>query len=146
MKLPVALLGFALGLATTAAAQAAEPPLPVTHIVYKLAQDGIAVRSLEAEDGAYEARVEATDGTIVKVGIDPQTAELTDAYSHARARRAHGPAPKVSAAEAIQAVAATGHWDVRAIEFERGAWEVKAGDDQGRMDKFRVDGTTGSVR
>lgn len=143
--LTASILALALGMS---AAGAAEPsaPLPPTYIIHKLTTDGVALRALEAERGGYEARIEATDGTIVKVGIDPQTAELTDAYSHARARKAEGAAPKVSAADAIQAVATTGHWDIRDIEFEDGAWEVAAGDDNGSMDKFRVDGATGIIR
>lgn len=141
-------------IALASAAQAADAgrdigsgnALPPTFIVYKLAQDGIALRKLEAEGGIYEARVEATDGSIVKVGIDPQTAELTDAYSHARARKADGPAPKVDAAQAIQAVAATGYWDIREIEFENGGWKVKAGDDSGRRANFIVDAATAEVK
>ncbi len=139
-------------LALASAAQAADAnsgadaPLPPTFIVYKLAQDGIPLRKLKAEGGIYEARVEATDGSIVKVGIDPQTAELTDAYSHARPRQADGAAPKVDAAQAIQAVAATGYWDIREIEFEKGGWEVKARNDDGRRAKFIVDAVSGQVR
>jgi hypothetical protein len=38
-------------------------PLPPAYIIHKLSQDGIKLRALEAERGAYEARVEATDGT-----------------------------------------------------------------------------------
>jgi len=141
-------------LALASAAQAADAgrdtgsgnALPPTFIVYKLAQDGIPLRKLEVEGGIYEARVEATDGSIVKVGIDPQTAELTDAYSHARARKADGPVPKIDAAQAVQAVAATGYWDIREIEFEKGGWEVKAHNDNGRGAKFIVDAVTGEVK
>lgn len=136
---------LALGFATTAT-QAAGQTLPPTYIVHKLTTDGIALRSLEAEKGAYEARVEATDGTIVKVGIDPQTAELTDAYSHARARKAEDPAPKVSAAEAIQTAATTGYWDIREIELEKGVWEIEARDDRGRSTTMEVDAATGALR
>ncbi|MEW5727617.1 MAG: PepSY domain-containing protein [Pseudomonadota bacterium] len=141
-----AVSAIALASVARAAEAGADATLPPTFIVYKLAQDGIALRKLEAEGGIYEARVEATDGSIVKVGIDPQTAELTDAYSHARPRRADGAAPKVDAAQAVQAVAATGYWDVREIEFEKGGWEVKARDDDGRRAKFIVDAVTGTVR
>lgn len=137
---------IAIASAAHAADTVADTALPPTFIVYKLAQDGIPLRKLEAEDGIYEARVVATDGSIVKVGIDPQTAELTDAYSHARPRQADGTAPKVDAAQAIQAVAATGYWDVREIEFETGGWEVKARNDDGRRAKFVVDAVTGEVR
>ena len=136
----------ALGFATAAQAADPEPTLPPTYIVHKLTADGIALRSLEAEKGAYEARVEATDGTIVKVGIDPQTADLTDAYSHARARKAEGPAPKVSAADAIQTAATTGYWDIREVELEKGVWEIKARDDRGRSTTMEVDATTGALR
>lgn len=129
-----------------ALAAEAEAPLPPTYIVYKLTQDGVQLRSLEAERGGYEARVQATDGSIVKVGVDPQTAELTDAYSHARVRKPDGAAPRVDAAQAIQAVAATGYWDVREVELERGAWRVKAQDDSGRMGRFSVDAETGAVK
>lgn len=121
-------------------------PLPPTFIIHKLAQDGVALRKLEAEDGIYEARVEASDGSIVKVGIDPQTAELTHTFSHSRPRRADGAAPKIDAAQAIQAVAATGYWDIREVEYEKGGWEVKAGNDDGRRAKFTVDAATGEVR
>jgi hypothetical protein len=146
MKTVLSVAALAL-LAAAGAANAADEgtPLPTTYIVHKLEADGIPVRSVEAEDGIYEARVVATDGTIVKVGVDPQTAELTDAYSHARARAAKGTAPKVNAAEAIQAVAYTGFWDVRAVEFEDGAWMVKARDDLGARGRFAVDPMNGTV-
>lgn len=129
-----------------AADAAGEAPLPPTYIIHKLTQDGIALRALEAERGGYEARVEATDGSLVQVGIDPQTAELTDAYGHARARKADGPAPRVDAAAAIQAVAVTGHWDVGEVEYEHGAWRIDAGDDAGRTRRFTVDADTGAIR
>jgi hypothetical protein len=143
-----AVSALAVGFASTAtrADIAADAPLPPTYIVYKLTQDGIALRQLEAGHGVYEARVEATDGSIVKVGVDPLTAELTDAFSHARARAADGASPRINAAEAIQAVAATGYWDIGAIEYERGMWQVRARDDQGRSGRFAVDPTTGVVK
>lgn len=141
-----AVSAITLASAAQAADAGADTVLPPTFIVYKLAQDGIPLRKLEAEGGIYEARVEATDGSIVKVGIDPQTAELTDAYSHARPHQADGAAPKVDAAQAIQAVAATGYWDVREVEFEKGGWEVKARNDDGRRAKFIVDAVTGEVK
>lgn len=134
-----------LGFAATAT-RAADQTLPPTYIVHKLTADGVALRSLEAEKGAYEARVEATDGTIVKVGVDPQTADLTDAYSHARARKAESPAPKVSAADAIQTAATSGYWDVREIELEDGVWEIEARNDQGRSRTVEVDAVTGALR
>lgn len=118
-----AALAIALGVSGAnsahAAADAGSEALPPTYIIHKLTQDGIQLRKLESDGRIYEARVEATDGSIVKVGIDPQTAELTDAYSHAGARKAEGAAPRVSAAEAIQTVAVTGHWDVREVAFDR---------------------------
>lgn len=120
--------------------------LPPTYLVHKLTADGVQLRSLEAEHGLYEAKVEATDGTIVKVGVDPQTAELTDAFSHAKARPAQGESPKVSAAEAVQAAAATGYWDVAEIEYERGVWKIDARDDQGRTRRISVDGVTAQVK
>lgn len=145
----LAVPALALGLAATGA-QATDPsaaaPLPPTYVIHKLTEDGVQLRKLELERGGYEAWVEATDGSLVKFGVDPQTAELTDEYSHARARRPDGPVPQVNAAEAIQAVAATGYWDVREIEYEKGAWEVKARDDTGRKGKFKVDPVTGAVR
>lgn len=135
----------AFALLASGAAFAADA-LPPTYVVYKLTADGVQLRSLEAERGIYEARVLATDGSIVKVGIDPQTAELTDAFSHAKARTTREPAPRVSAAEAVQAAAATGFWDVAAIEYEKGAWDVTTRDDQGRVRRVSVDGATGLVR
>lgn len=120
--------------------------LPAAYVVHKLTADGIALRGLEAEDGLYQAKIDAGDGTIVTVGIDPTTAELTDAFNRSRPHRAKGDEPKVSAAEAITSVAATGHWDLREVEYEKGRWEVKAADDQGQVEKFVVDATTGSVR
>jgi hypothetical protein len=136
---------IAIAQAAQAADAGADATLPPTFIVYKLAQDGIPLRKLEAEGGIYEAHVEATDGSIVKVGIDPQTAELTDAFSHSRPRRADGAAPKIDAAQATQTVAATGYWDIREVEFKKGGWEVKARNDDGRRAKFIVDAVSGQV-
>lgn len=129
-----------------AGAAYAEAALPATYIVHKLTSDGVQLRSLEAERGLYEARIEATDGSIIKVGIDPQTAELTDAFSHSRSRPAKEPAPKVNAAEAIQVAAATGYWDVSEVEYERGQWEIKARDDNGDTKRISVDGVTAQVK
>lgn len=134
---------FAFAAAAPALAQ--EQALPPTYVVHKLTADGLQLRSLEAERGGFEARVVATDGQIVKVGIDPQTAELTDAYSHAKARPAEVAPPKVNASQAIMAAAATGYWDVREVEYKRGQWRVEAADDQGRTRTVRVDGATGTV-
>lgn len=131
--------------AATVAPAFAQEALPVTYLVHKLTADGLELRSLEPEHGAYEARVVATDGSIVKVGIDPQTAELTDAYSHADARRDRGPSPKVDAARAIMAAASTGYWDVREVELKRGQWKVDARDDLGRSRTLHVDAVTGKV-
>lgn len=133
-----------LAIASAAPAFAGEP-LPATYLVHKLTADGLELRSLEAERGAYEARVVATDGSIIKVGVDPQTAELTDAYSHAKARPSNGPAPKVNASQAIMAVAGTGYWDVSEVEYKRGQWQVEARDDQGRSRTVIVDATTGAA-
>ena len=120
--------------------------LPAAYMVHKLTADGIALRGLEAEDGLYRAQVDAGDGTIVTVGIDPFTAELTDDFSRSRPHRAKGEGPKLSAADAIISVAGTGHWDLREIEYEKGRWEVEAADDQGRVEDFIVDATTGRLR
>jgi len=120
--------------------------LPAAYVVHKLTADGIALRGLEAEDGLYQAKIDAGDGTIVTVGIDPFTAELTDDFNRSRPHRAKGEAPKLSAAAAITAVADTGHWDVSEVEYEKGRWEVKAADDQGRVEEFVVDASTGRLR
>lgn len=136
---------LALGIAAPALAQEQAETLNPTYLVHKLTADGLELRSLEAERGIYEARVVATDGTIVKVGVDPQTAELTDAFSHADARPAQGEAPKVNAAQAIMAAAGTGYWDVREVELKRGQWKVEARDDQGRNRTLTVDAATGKV-
>lgn len=132
-------------IAAPALAQEQQAALPPAYLVHKLTADGLELRSLEAERGLFEARVVATDGQIVKVGIDPRTAELTDAYSHAKARPAEAVPPKVNAAQAIMAAAATGYWDVREVEYKRGRWQVEAADDQGRTRTVHVDGATGAV-
>lgn len=46
---------------------------------------------------------------------------------------------------AISAVYGAGYTDVRELEWERGAWQVKALDAQGRRVELRVDATTGVV-
>ncbi|GEM_PF-2360056 len=120
--------------------------LPAAYVVHKLAADGIALRALETEDGMYRARVDAGDGTVVTVGIDPYTADLTDDFNTAHPHRSKGTGPNVSAADAIVAVADAGHWDVREVEYEKGRWEVKAADDQGQVEDFVVDAATGKLR
>lgn len=128
-------------------ASAANPDnghLPPTYIVYKLVQDGVQLRKLEAEHNIYEAWVDAGDGTLVKVGIDPHTAELTADFNDSRDNKHQS--PMVDAAQAVQTVAATGHWDVREIGLKNGIWQVKAADDAGQMEKFRVDGQSGQIR
>ncbi|MBP0465189.1 PepSY domain-containing protein [Roseomonas sp. PWR1] len=58
--------------------------------------------------------------------------------------RALAAAP-VDAAAAIAAVRAAGHGPVRGIEWERGRWEVKTIDAQGRRATFNVDAASGAV-
>lgn len=123
----------------------AQEQLPAAYLVHKLSADGLELRSLEAERGGYEARVVATDGSIVKVGVDGRTADLTDAYSHAKPRRAEADSPRVGAVEAMVTAAGAGYWDLRELEYKRGHWLVEAADDQGRVHKVAVDGTTGLI-
>lgn len=118
--------------------------LPPTYIVYKLVQDGVQLRKLETEHDVYEAWVDAGDGTLVKVGVDPHNAELTADFNDSRNNNHQSPA--VDAAQAVQTVAATGHWDVREIGLKNGTWQVKAADDAGQMEKFRVDAQSGQIR
>lgn len=125
---------------------ATQDRLLAAYLVHKLTADGIALRGLESEDGIYQAKIDAGDGTIVTVGIDPITAELTDDFNRSRTHRTKGEAPKLSAAEAVTSVAGTGHWDLREVEYEKGRWEVKAADDQGVVEEFVVDATTGALR
>lgn len=123
----------------------AQEQLPAAYLVHKLSADGLELRSLEAERGGYEARVVATDGSIVKVGVDGRTADLTDAYSHAKPRRAEADSPRVGAVEAMVTAAGAGYWDLRELEYKRGHWLVEAADDQGRVRKVAVNGTTGLI-
>lgn len=147
MKTALALSALVLGLSSAAAmAEDATPSLPPTYIVHKLTGDGIALRALEYENGIYEAKVLATDGSIVTVGVDPGTAELTDAFATKTPRRAKEPPPAIDAAQAIQAAAVTGYWDVREVKFEHGAWRIKAADDSGRLARLAVDGASGTLR
>lgn len=143
-KIPT-LSALTLAALVAAAPAFAQEALPATYLVHKLTADGVEVRSLEAERGVYEARVAATDGTIVKVGIDPQTAELTDAYSHAKPRPATVPAPRLNASQAIMVAAATGYWDVSEVGYKTGVWHVTARDDQGRSRTVHVDDVSGAV-
>lgn len=145
MKTLSILSAVVLAGAVAVPAFAQEQALPAAYLVHKLSADGLVLRSLEAEDGAFEARVVATDGQIVKVGVDARTAELTDAYSHARAHAAEKVAPRVGAVEAMVAAAGTGYWDLREMEYKHGQWRVEAADDQGRVRTVCVDGATGKV-
>lgn len=141
------ILSILAAVATIAAASPAlaQEQLPAAYLVHKLSADGLELRSLEAERGGYEARVVATDGSIVKVGVDGRTADLTDAYSHAKPRRAEADSPQVGAVEAMVTAAGAGYWDLRELEYKRGHWLVEAADDQGRVRKVAVDGTTGLI-
>ncbi|MGE5547065.1 MAG: PepSY domain-containing protein [Solirubrobacterales bacterium] len=136
---------LALGLATAASAEERIPAtaLPPTHIVHKLVGDGVDLRGLEYERGAYEARVRTTDGKLIKMAVDPLSGDFTD--SRSRVRDDAGPAPRLSASDAVMAVAATGHWDVSEIEYRGGAWMVRASDDKGASARFAVDDTSGQL-
>lgn len=140
-------LSILAAIATIAAVSPAlaQEQLPAAYLVHKLSADGLELRSLEAERGGYEARVVATDGSIVKVGVDGRTADLTDAYSHAKPYRAETDSPRIGAVEAMVAAAGAGYWDLRELEYKRGHWQVEAADDQGRVRKVAVDGTTGMI-
>lgn len=123
----------------------AQEQLPAAYLVHKLSADGLELRSIEAGRGGYEARVVATDGSIVKVGVDDRTADLTDAYSHAKPHRAETDSPRVGAVEAMVTAAGAGYWDLRELEYKRGHWLVEAADDQGRVRKVAVDGASGMI-
>ena len=63
-----------------------------------------------------------------------------------RAAEAVTPATaRVDAAAAIAAVLGAGYTAISELEWERGTWEVKAVDAQGRRVELRVDATTGAV-
>jgi uncharacterized membrane protein YkoI len=51
----------------------------------------------------------------------------------------------INAAAAISAVQAAGYTAITELDWERGAWEVKASDPQGQRARLRVDATTGAV-
>jgi hypothetical protein len=52
---------------------------------------------------------------------------------------------RFDAPAAIAAVLGEGYSAVSELEWERGAWQVKASDAQGRRVELRVDATTGAV-
>ncbi len=52
---------------------------------------------------------------------------------------------KVDAVGAITAVRAAGYTAVSEVQWERGHWEVKATDAEGRRATLRVDATSGAV-
>jgi glycine/D-amino acid oxidase-like deaminating enzyme len=54
-------------------------------------------------------------------------------------------AARVDAAAAIGAVRAAGHGPVHEIEWDRGRWEVKTINAEGRRASFYVDATSGAV-
>jgi hypothetical protein len=55
------------------------------------------------------------------------------------------PGPQMSVPDIIRALEGQGYRDFRKIERERGLYEVKALDGQGRLFKLYVDGATGQV-
>ncbi|MBR0660640.1 PepSY domain-containing protein [Neoroseomonas oryzicola] len=52
---------------------------------------------------------------------------------------------RFEAPAAVAAVLGAGYSAISEFEWERGAWEVKADDAQGRRVELRVDATTGAV-
>lgn len=52
---------------------------------------------------------------------------------------------RFDAPAAIAAVLGAGYTAVSELEWERGSWQVKAADAQGRRVELRVDATTGAV-
>lgn len=79
----------------------------------------------------------------------PQTAPHTapQAASSPSDRREHAAvaAAAIDAGAAFAAVRAAGYGAVRDLEWEHGAWEVKAIDAEGRPTKLRVDAGSGAV-
>lgn len=139
-------LAVAIVIAATAAPALAQESLNPTYLIHKLTVDGVQLRSLEPARGIYRAKVLATDdATVVKVGVDPASVFLTDAYSHAKTGKAKGDLPRLTAAEAIQAAAYTGYWDVRELGYKHGTWLVTARDDNGRSRTVAVDAASGVV-
>jgi hypothetical protein len=73
-------------------------------------------------------------------------ASSDDSRADRRAAEAVTPAnARVDAPAAISAVYGAGYTAVRELEWEHGAWHVKATDAQGRRAELRVDATTGAV-
>lgn len=68
------------------------------------------------------------------------------AFAGASERAVQAAAPGMSASQAITAVEAAGYRAVARLEWERGAWQVRALDAEGRRVKLRVDERNGEVR
>ncbi|MBW7852056.1 MAG: PepSY domain-containing protein [Rhodospirillales bacterium] len=140
-------IGIAIApLALQASDKVPADALPPTYVAYQLVGEGHDLRGLEFEDGAYEARLRRPDGALVKVAVDARTGEARPATDSDRRRADRSPAPKIGAADAIQAVAMEGHWDVVKFKHRDGVWRVVARDDAGVAAKFTVDAETGAVR
>lgn len=145
IKTPI-LAASAVTLLMSATALAGSQVLPAgamnpAAMVHTLVEDGLDLRSLEVRHGTYLARIGTGSGEVVTVGIDPQSAMLTDAFSSVPARRDAGPAPTINAAQAIIAAAHEGYWDIGAVELKRGAWRVQA-----QNGNIFVDATSGNAQ
>ncbi len=79
----------------------------------------------------------------------PLGAALASPDDHRADRRAAGAVTpgnaRFDAPAAIAAVLGAGYTAVSELEWERGGWQVKAHDAQGRRVDLRVDATTGAV-
>lgn len=71
---------------------------------------------------------------------------IPTALALASDRAVQAAAPAMSASQAITAVEAAGYRTVAKLEWERGVWQVRALDAEGRRVKLRVDERDGSVR
>ncbi|MBL8702059.1 MAG: PepSY domain-containing protein [Alphaproteobacteria bacterium] len=70
---------------------------------------------------------------------------LPAAWALASDRAATGAVPAMSAAQALAKIEAAGYRSVARLEWERGTWEARALDAEGRRVKLRVDERDGAV-
>ena len=99
---------------------------------------------------ALALAVAAPLGSAMASPNDTRSESRSDARSESRSDRRSSDAASLANARydapaAIAAVLGAGYTAVSELDWERGAWEVKANDAQGRRVELRVDATTGAV-
>jgi len=96
----------------------------------------VAIQEVKFDDGVYKAEVINPQGIEVKVSLDAQTGKVVEPASM----------PKmISISDAVKKVEAAGYTSISKVEADKGKYEVKALDKEGKKARLDVNAMNGEI-